>query len=356
LKLSAKKNDLIKAIRCMTFPKSKLLIEAVDSTVKLSSSDDTVVIKSQVDADVHQIGKCCVSTPIIFEILSKLRGDTVDLEVKEDKLSIKGSGKQSIVVATLDVDSFPFQLNEPDSWHFTIDSEVIKKAFKKTLHSITVDKVPNALKGMQIKADGSILTFTGCDGKQFAIYSTHIPSEEHFEAIIPKEHLKLVENILIEKEISFTISNSFGVFATEKHILYTRLLVENYPPAPPVLSKDLKCQVEIDSSELINSIELATITANKDSKGIKAVLLKTVEGGMEIAARNELGKTTDFIIAETNGEEITSAYDSGYLIHALKAADLPNVKLGFVDKNAPLIINGESSSFLVGAVLSREVS
>ncbi|MCY9529153.1 DNA polymerase III subunit beta [Paenibacillus alvei] len=356
MKLSAKKNELIKAIRCMTFPKSKLLIEATDSAVKLSSSDDTVVIKSQVDADVHQSGKCCVSTPIILEILSKLRGDVVELGVKENKICIKGHGKQSIVVATLDVDSFPFQLNEPDSWYFTISTEVMKRAFKKTSHSITVEKVANALKGLRIKADGSTVTFTGCDTKQFAMYSTEIPSEEHFEAIIPKEHLKLVENILIEKEISFTVSNNFGVFATENHILYTRLIDEKYPPAQALLDKSLKCQVQVDTSELIKSIELAEITANKESKGVKAVKIKTVDGGIEVVARNELGNTTDFISAETNGEEITNVYDSSYLIHALKAADMSSVKLGFVDKNAPLIINGESGSFVVGAVLTREVS
>jgi len=256
----------------------------------------------------------------------------------------------------LDVDSFPFQLSEPDSWYFTIDSEVMKKAFKKTSHSIITEKVPNALKGLRIKADGYTLTFTGCDTKQFAMYSTEIPSEEYFEAIIPKEHLKLVENILIEKEMSFTISNNFGVFATEKHILYTRLLSENYPPAQSVLNRQLKCQVEVDSSELISSIELATITAEKSSKGIKAVIIKTTEDGLEIAAKNEIGMTKDLINADTQGEQLSCAYDSGYLIHALKAAEMPRIKLGIVDRNGPVIINGESSSFSVMAFLSREVS
>lgn len=354
LKISARKNELIKALRCMSFPKSKLLIEA-DGCVKLTSSDDTIVIKSQVEADITQVGTCCVATPILLDILMKIRGDKIDLEVKEGNLCIKGNRAQ-IVVALLDVESFPFRLSEPDTWSFTIGSDVLKKAIKKTAHSIITEKVPNALKGMCIKADGSILTFTGCDTKQFAMYTVELPSQENFAAIIPKEHLKLIENILTEKEVSFVVSNNFGVFATETHVLYTRLLDENYPPAPPVLNKEPKCQVEIESLELINSIELATITADKASKGVKAVLIKTVDGGIEIAARNELGKTTDFISAETHGEEIVCSYDSGYLIHALRAADMEKVALGFVGKNAPLIINGESGSFLVGAVLTREVS
>lgn len=355
MKLRTNKSDLLRAIKCMTFPKSTLLLE-VGKDVVLTSTDGTVVIKSQVEAEVIRPGTSCVSGPIFHDILTKIRGDVVGLEIKDGKMMVTGE-RSRVAVALLDAEAFPFQVEEPEEWIFTIDTQVMREAIKKTAHAIKSDKVPMPLRGLYIEAEGGNLSFMGCDTKQFALYQCELPSEEKFNCIIPREHIKLIENMLEGKEISFALTNYFAVFGTETHILYTRTVNAAYPPARKIIEKQRICQGEIDSSELIRAIELATITADAtNTKGVKEIHITARNDGLEVGAKNELGTANDIISAEMTGEEVRVAYDATNLINALKAVGKHTVQVGFSGREEPMIIHGQGCDFAVVAVRSREVS
>lgn len=354
MKWKAPKNELISILKNMTFPKSVLLIVA-SGQINFTSSDNTVMTKSHVEAIIDEVGSACVSATVLYDILTKLRGDYVTFETKEQTLLVKGL-KTTVSIALLDMVNFPYQITEPDNWLFTIQSSDLKKAIKKTNHAIQSEKVPDTLKGLQIQASGNELIFIGTDKKQFAMFKLELPSEEHFEAIIPKEHLKWLENILGSGEVSFALQDNFGVFATSTHVLYTRTLNGPYPSLLKMLALKPVCKITLDSDVLINSVELATVTADKTTtKGTKLVYLSTKEDGLTIVARNELGSTNDYIEAATEGDEVKVVYDSSHLIHAVKAAAMSKAELGFVGADSPLIISGDEGTYVISAIKSREV-
>ncbi|SMG58282.1 DNA polymerase III subunit beta [Paenibacillus aquistagni] len=353
MKCSANKHHLLKTLKCMSFPKAILNIDAIDK-IYLISSDDTVITKSTIEAEVQDQGRVTVSCTILYDVLSKIRGDIIKLQTKDKKLYVIGESAK-VSIATLD-DTFTHEIEEPDQWFFTIPASVMRKAIKKTNHAIQYEKVPDAIKGLHICASGNQLTFTGTDKKQFAMFRIELPSDEQFEAILPKEHLKWVEGILDVGEVSFSIKDNYGVFATDTHILYTRTLNGNYPAVLKLLDKQTVCTVKVDSNELLKSVELATITADKsNTKGAKEVFLSTKVDGIGIAARNELGDVTDILHAETDGQELKVVYDSTHLIHAIKAASTDKTELGFLGADSPLVINGEDCKFMIGAIKNREV-
>lgn len=365
-KLIAGVQDVMKAISTRTAIPilTGMKIETTQKGVTLTGSDSDISIESYIPAEsdgmVHvediEEGSIVLQARYFPDIVRKLPEKTVEIEADSDlKVTIR-SGKAEFNLNGQDAEEYPqlprLQTNES----FEIQTDLLKHLIKQTVFAISTMETRPILTGVNLKLENSTLTFTATDSHRLA--SREIPVEEstiEFSSIVvPGKSLNELYKILddTEETVDISITNNQIVFRTQHLYFLSRVLDGTYPETSRLIPDQSKTVLYINTKELLNTIDRASLLAKEDRNNV--VRLTTKENKLiEITSNSpEVGRVAEEIAVQSiEGEELKISFSSKYMLDALKAIEHDEVKISFTGAMRPFIIRPVNNDQILQLIL-----
>lgn len=354
-RLLASIQDVVKAISSRTAIPilTGMKIEAKEDGITLTGSDSDISIESFIPKEedgivyVEQIepGSIVLQAKYFPEIVRKVPMNAVEIESDAQLNVTIRSGSAEFKLNGQDAEEYPQlpKLHSEDS--FELPADLLKNVIKETVFAVSTQETRPLLTGVNVKVQEDQLHFVATDSHRLA--SRQIPVSTNEAAlgfqnvVIPGKSLTELNKILDENQdpVEIRITNNQILFRTKHLYFLSRLLEGNYPDTSRLIPSESKTALQIDTKELLRSIDRASLLAKENRNNV--VKLVTQESGqLEISSNSpEVGRVVEEVtVQEISGEELRISFSAKYMMDALKVIESEQVKIEFTGAMRPFLI------------------
>lgn len=309
---------------------SGILIEAVESTLRLSGFDFEKSSRATVSAIVDTPGHVLLSARMFTDIARKFKSKPLTVEVDGTRATIT-SGSAKYTMATMPFDEFP-ELPALPAPSGTVDAELFTAAIGEVAGAASTDPSIAVLLCVEMAAVNGELFLRATD--RYRLAEASLPwNGEDFRVIIPATWLSdVAKNIAGETQLLITDS-MVGVRSGNR---FTTSLITggDYPKIRSLFPDHSPTVVSVDRAELLDIIGRVSLVAEQNTP----VRLTITDGQIIVdAGTGENAQGQEVLAAELDGDPITVAYNPGYLQWTLNTMPGNTVQLGFVAAPKPTL-------------------
>lgn len=320
-----------------------ILIKSEDNKINFSATNLELAVSYQASGKIIEAGLSTIPLNVFSSIINNLTTERITLENKNYNLLIKTDNYEATIQG-LNPEDFPIipKINHSDRF-IKINSSLLKSALLKIINSIQYSEIRPEINGCLFSCQIDYLKLTGTDS--FRLSEKTIPAdqfksnfEEGFEIIIP---LKTIQEILKiipdDRELDIFINQNQILFKTEELEIISRLIDGKFPDYQSIIPQDLKSELVINKSELVNALKLTNIFSGR----VNEIKLKIGENKkfLEIySADNTVGENHYLLPAKINGHNLDISFNGRYLLDGLKSLEDKEIILGFNNDNQPAVI------------------
>lgn len=326
-----------------------ILLETKKGKLKLTATDLEVSIETYVECEIEVEGSIVINSRLFGDIVKKLPRSDIYIEVVDNNVNIKCENSEFNIVGGLasEYPGLPILL-EQDS--FEIQNDLFKNAIRQTVFATIQDETRPALSGVLFEIENNKISFVALDGYRLALRQLPMDSKEHIKIIVPGRILIEINKILDESDDSLKIAIAPGhvMFSIEDTVIYSRLLEGQFLNYKEIIREDHKTSLTINKRELQNSLERASLLAKEEKANLVKLTIK--DGEMNINSNSEIGDVNETIQTEIEGEELSIAFNSRYILDGIKIIESEEIELKFMGSLNPCIINpvdDENYTYLV---------
>lgn len=334
---------------------SGIKIEANDQGVKLTGSNSDITIESVIPVEedgivnIHDLepGQVVVQAKFLPEIIRKLPDNQVEMNIDEDLNIQITSGHAEFKLNGQDAEEFPQLpvLHTDNSFDLQID--LLKMLIRQTNFAVSVSETRPILTGVHIKLENDLLELVATDSHRLASRKISMTDADHLtfnNVVIPGKSLNELNKILddTQETIQVSVTDNQILFRTKNLFFLSRLLDGNYPETSRLIPNQSKTVVKVDSKDLIDSIDRASLLA-KDNRNNIVKLVTKDQNTIQITSHSpEIGHVEETLVTHSiDGEELKISFNAKYMIDALKAIDTEQVSINFTGAMRPFVIRPE---------------
>lgn len=333
-----------------------IYIEALDNHLKLVATDLEIGIEHIVEATTHSNGSVVVDARLFSEIIRKLPDAEVEISLEENnQIYIKCENSQFNIVSH-NAQDFPELPSIEEDYSYEMSQDLLKNMIRQTVFATSQDESRPVLTGALVEIENDTLNMVALDGYRLALKKGKIQSHIDNKVIIPSKTLAEINRIISddEEKITITLTNNHALFVIGNTKMISRLLEGEFINYKQILPKEYKSKVKVKTRSLLDSIERASLVAREGKNNL--VKFSIYENRMTITSNSELGKVHEEVYIDLEGEEIEIAFNSKYLIDALKIVEDEDVFLEFTTNLSPGILKPVSNDNYIYLILPVRLS
>ncbi|MBR2588248.1 MAG: DNA polymerase III subunit beta, partial [Bacilli bacterium] len=300
-------------------------------------------------------GEIVVSGKYIYDIVKKLPDEIINLEeVIDSKLYITTTNS-SFTLNCNNANEFPDLELEFNATPIVLNQKQFKTIINQTSFATSTSETRPVLTGINFKIEDNILECTATDSYRLAIKRIILPNKvnEKSNIIIPTKNLneliKLMNND--EEDVEMHIFGNKVVFKLSEITMMTRLISGTYPDTSKLIPETFELTMNVNYNDFYNAIDRASLlTSESDKNTIK------FESNNEIALISsnipEIGNVEEKIkVEKDNEQEIKIAFNSRFMMEAIRAIESDEIKLMFNGEIKPIILKNSESDDLIQLIL-----
>ncbi|MBR0598420.1 DNA polymerase III subunit beta [Sinanaerobacter chloroacetimidivorans] len=353
--LSKALNTVSKAVTSRTtipILKGILLEASNDNTLTLSASDLDLSIEKKIEVSVEEEGSVVVSARLFSDIIRKLPNEDIEIEELENNNIIIRCLSSEFMIVGLPAEEFPNigEINEEQK--ISLEKELLKEMIKKTSFAASIDESKGIIVGVLIEMEEDSLNMVALDGFRMAVTRENMKNEENRKIIISARILNEINKIISEteeqKEISVILDEKKAVFLLEDTRIVLRLLEGDFIKYKDILPKENKVKVKVSRTDLLNSIERASLLAKEGKNNL--IKLSIFRDKVIITSRSEEGNVKEEVFIEKDGTDLDIGFNSKYILDVLKVVTDSQVVMEFNTSVSPCLIKpveGNAYEYLV---------
>jgi DNA polymerase-3 subunit beta len=322
---------------------SNLLIRAENSQLQLNASNLEIYIVNSITAKVDNEGVVCVPANLITEFINNLPKTNINIESKDNKLTIKAGNYKSII-NTINPDEFPSTPKEDFDNEITINSEIFKNTTSQVSVCASNDTSRPILTGVYLHTSDGELLMTATDGYRLAEKKI-LKTNKKIDIIIPTQTISEVNRILnTEKDINLKISDEQIIFKIGDTDLISRLIDGTYLKYQSLIPDKTENSATLNKADLIQAVKVAELFA-RNSAGSIVIKTNQTNQVLEInSITSEFGDNNSKIDGEITGNAAITL-NAKYLLDALNCIEGEIVHLNFSGKLTPILVTGNNSDY-----------
>ncbi|AET65767.1 DNA polymerase III, beta subunit [Desulfosporosinus orientis DSM 765] len=304
-----------------------ILIQTENQSLQFAATDLEMGIRCDVPAQVDEPGTTIVPAKLFAEVVRKLPDTTISLE--ERGRSIKICYYQSeLVLNGYDPEEFPLLPDLIEPLSFSIPTMVFKNMIRQTIFSCATEESRPVFNGILLQIDGSMIRLVATDTHRLAYMISEIanPEEVRFSGIVPSKTLSEIYRLLKDEDevITISYSNNQVVFQFGSIYLVSRLIEGQFPNYKQVIPQTCETKVNLSVREFLDAVERASLLS-RDKSGANIIRINVEGNELRIDQTSELGKISEQIGIEMEGNDVRIAFNAKFLIDALKVIDSEHV-------------------------------
>ena len=361
MKISVNREQLAEALsnlqRAVT-PRSSLpilegvLLSAEPGKLTLMAYNMEISMKKELSIQCEKPGDVVISAKILFEIIRKVKGDIIEIDVDERLVCHIRCGVSSFDIMGMDAIDFPEMPNVAEKESITISSELLKDMVRQTVFAASQIEGPRpVLTGINFEIENNEIKLVAIDGNRMAIRKATIQNSGNVSFIVSGRAIGEAVKIIGDKDedIIIRIGSRNISFDIDGYVMTSRLLDGKYIEYQRSIPASFAQEIKVNVSEIIEIIERISlvIISDQTKSPIRCSLEKDK---MIFTCSSAVGRATDFCPIALNGNEFEIGFNSRFLLDALKASESEEVYIRFNGSAAAAVItpvNGDEFMYLV---------
>lgn len=335
----------------------------------ISAYDLEKGIRLSLSARVIEGGSYIIKADKLNQIVRALPGDEITLEVDKRNVTKISSGRSSYELHAMKGEDFP---NLPE---LTVEGGLCMKKgdlrmmVTSTIHAVAQNDVRVALNGEYFDIQGNKITIVACDANRLAVMKKVCEieganEETKYQFILPGKSLTELIKLIggdDEEKVYIHPTRKHVIFKVGEIFFFSRLIEEQYIDYDRFIPKDNRIEVKVSADELMHALERALLVTEEKSMGQAKTKLKCSFSGdvLMLSSISLSGSFADEVKIEKDGEDIDIGFNCRYLLEAVKACTVDEIKLNMSTPLMSMIIRPdceaqEDFTFLVLPVKMKD--
>ncbi len=334
---------------------SGVKIEVKPTEIILTGSDSDISIQSSIFPDeenqltINDVGNIVIEAKYILEIVRKIEGETIEIEVLDDTLTqICGTNAQFKINGMKSTDYPAIDFSQPKE-SFSISSSKLKEIITQTCFATSDRETRPVLTGVNFSCKEKQLQCVATDSYRLAKKTVEIGDNLDFNITIPAKSLQeVLKSIGEEENITVYVDHKKVQFLIDHTIIQTRLIDGAYPETSRLIPSSFLYELHIDSKELLNAIDRASFIKN-DGVYIIKFSLDTKECVLSSSSA-EVGSSMEVLSnAQFEGDHLNISCNGHYVFEALKALNAGEIIFRLCGEMKPFTIqtDGDDSVLML---------
>ena len=346
-----------------------MLLIADEHGLTLSGSNSDISIQTKIPLHteteeeerdlllVQRPGKVVLPARYTSEIIRRLDGESLTIEVAPNYSAKITSGKAEFLLNGMDPEEYPALPSFDWQTDATIDlpSHLLKTLIQQTVFAVAETETRPILTGVCWEMQEGRLRLTATNShrlaKREAILETSLPAFE--QVIIPgkslHELLKLIEG---EEQIKIAFTQNQILAKTENWLYTSRRLEGFYPDTSRIIPQTAKTQILVSNRILHDAIDRAYLFAREIKNNVVKCSVQEGKSLVITADSPSVGQVTEEVpIHSLDGESAHIAFNAKYMLEALRAIDSEDVELLITGPMSPFILRPEGDDSLIQLIL-----
>ncbi|MBM3435547.1 MAG: DNA polymerase III subunit beta [Bacteroidetes bacterium] len=306
------------------------LFEMKDKTLRITASDLETTMSVSVPLDMAESpGVVTIPAKLLLDTLKTFANVPITITIDDETLGIEiSAGEGKFKLSGHKSDEFPLTPVIEEPAVINIKSEILKKAFNKTLFATGNDELRPVMSGVFCELSPEDLTFVATDAHKLVRYKrTDGTSDTTVSFILPKKPLNQLKNILpedIEVNIEYNATNASFTFEHVK--LVCRLIDGKYPNYEAVIPKQNPNKLTIERSPFISAIKRVALYANQSTNQVR---LKITGQELTLSAEDidYANEAKERLTCSYDGEDMEIGFNSKFLLDMLSNLESDMIKI-----------------------------
>lgn len=321
-----------------------VLIDGEDGKIKIFATNLETAIIKEVSGKIIEPGKITVPFDVLFNIISNVPGERINLETKKSNLFLKTDNYEASIQG-VNSDEFPIIPKiKKDKNFLEIQGAILKEGMNKIINACQISELRPELSGILFNVEGEAIKLTATDS--FRLAEKTIPSSQfknHFadkvkKIIIPLKAVQEATRSLEENSsIKIFIDDAQILFQSETIEIISRLIDGQFPDYEQIVPKEVDAEILLNRDELISALKLVSVFSSRNNE--VSIKIQENKKTLEIySVDSALGENKYLIPIKIKGESSGVAFNWRYFVDGLKNVGLENVFLGLQGDARPAII------------------
>jgi DNA polymerase-3 subunit beta len=291
-----------------------VLLMAEKGRLRLATTNIETTTATEVAVKSEKDGGICVPSKLFIEFVSSLPQGKIDLEAKEQVLSVTSRGYKATLPG-IGAGEFP-PVPKKKKKGVIVKTKEFVRAVKSVLFAAATDEGRPLLTGVKIKKTGDQTLFVATDGYRLSLKRTTLPLKDGFDRVIPGRALFHVLQTGEEGELEFgeVDDGQTGFFIGDNEV-YTRVIEGEYPAFDRIIPKTNSTSVVLEKEIFTKAVKTAAIFARDNANIVKIHF----EGkSMAVSANTpQVGESKVDVDVDVKGDGGDIAFNSRFLLDFL---------------------------------------
>ncbi len=354
MKISVKRENLARGLQTVsrmvkqraTLPVlGNVLIASDKGQLKLASTDLEAAIVERIGAKIDEEGAITVPARTLFDYISTVSDETLELVSEGADLSVKGS-RQHVTIKGISAEEFPIIPQVSSDKKITVPSEVLKSAILSVIVAAALDETRPVLSGLLFRASGNNLLIVATDSYRLAEKTIELGAPAEIDVVIPQRTMSELSRALPadKTEVEICAGDNQVQFKFAEIEFLSRQIDGAFPDYEQIIPKEFVHESIMNKSEFSQAIKMANIFAREAGGNIKVA---ASESGLVISAiSSQTGDAESHVPASTKGSPLTVAFNAKYVIDALNSIASDEIIFALSGAiNPGMILDKEDGSF-----------
>lgn len=297
-------------------------------------------------------GGVLVNSRILNEIVRKVEGNIISLEVIDSTIIQIGDGKSVYKLNSVRFDEYPELDLSEDGVVIELSSKIFIQTINQTAFAASTKEQRPILTAVNLEADSTNgkLIVTATDSARLSQKEIDLPRMLKFNANIPARVLVDTAN-LIEKEsnVKISFSDKKVVFMFDNTLVASRLIAGEYPKTKNIIPKTFNYTLQVNAKEIVSAIDRVSLLSIERENVVK---LSITETSLEVSSRSiQIGSANEKIdIFSYRGEPFEVSFNADFVVSAIKACQSEDISIKFLGEMKPFVVRNEEDESLIQLV------
>ena len=322
-----------------------LLLTAQEGRLALSGFDYEVSARVELEADVEETGTVLVSGRLLNDISRNLPNRPVEISTDGQRVSVV-CGSSRFTLPTLPVDEYPALPQMPTATG-TVPGDVFASAVAQAAVAAGRDDTLPVLTGVRVEIEGDRITLAATDRYRFAVRDLMWKPEQADISAVALVPAKTLQDIAKSLGSGDTVSIALASGGAGEGLIgfegagrrtTTRLLEGEFPKFRSLFPTEFNAVAAIQTQPFLEALKRVSLVAERNTP----VRLNFEQGVLTLeAGSGDDAQATERIDADLEGDDISIAFNPGYLEEGLKAIDSAYAQLSFTTSTKPALLSGK---------------
>ncbi|MDO5329998.1 MAG: DNA polymerase III subunit beta [Bacillota bacterium] len=343
---------------------TSLKLELSDKGLEVTGTNGDITIRTIVPYKIGEKqviknftpGATLVSAKILVEVVRKVSGEELVMDVIDDAILKVDDGRSSFKLNCQNADEFVDVDLEPAGTTFEISATDLTALVEQSAFAASNKEQRPILKALHLEAENGRLIATATDSARLARKVVPVDPEARFVCNIPARiALDIVHMLDTAPAVRVSVSSNKALFEFDGATVSSRLTQGDYPLTRSIIPSTFNDTLEVNAQELLAALERVRILSNDSEPAVK---ISMSEEEIELSARSDNSGSANEKIATFNyvGDDLEVSFNSQFVIDAVKAVKAEDVTICFLGQMKPFVVKNPKDDSVVELITPMRIN